>query len=112
MTLGLTVSTARKPDFNMGRKLTHQLVQTLCSSAREADDHFLADVGILSSPRYSLVLKLELKFLPNLAGIHDIRINYDTERKKIGLGYFKAVLSLYKNKVPMVVTRLLKRPLP
>lgn len=111
MTLGLTVSTARKPDFNMGRKLMHQLVGTLCSSAREADDHGLADVGILSSPRYSLVLKLELKCLPNLAGIRDIRANCDTERK-VGLGHVKAVLSLYKNKVPMVITRLLKRPLP
>lgn len=44
----------------MGRKLMHQLVRTLCSSAREADDHVLADVGILGSPRYSLVLKLDL----------------------------------------------------
>lgn len=83
MTLVLTASTARKPDFNMGRKLTHQLVQTLRSSAGEADDHFLADVGILNSPRYSFVLKLELKFLANLAGIHDIRINCDTEKNQI-----------------------------
>lgn len=67
----------------MGRNLKHQLVQSLHFSAREAHDYLLADAGIIRSPRYSLVLELEFKCLPNLAGMHETRVNCDTESKNL-----------------------------